>query len=267
MTFYLCSTDSCDRPRPADQWICTSRDPKNPGCAEQLRTDVERVPELWKDLTATLSRQDAIGGDGGRKSSEVGLVFKTSASEARWLLANTIGSWAKRLAHDTGATGVMPPARWLLEHIDDLTARPDAGEAVDEIAYAVGQASKAADRPEEKTYRYVGKCWTGDCEAPLYAEPEDVAVDCKECGAWHDLAYRQGWIHAQVLEKLVSKKDALAWVKVLMGRSVPDGTWRQWVHREKLVPAQGPQAGEALFRFGDVQDLAVQWMTRTRSAA
>jgi hypothetical protein len=260
VTHYPCTAPGCDNGRPRDKWICD-------GCVTAVTTDLARVPELWKDLTATLSRQDAIGGDGGRKSSEVGLVFKTSASEARYVLAHTVGSWAKRLAHDAGVTGVVPPARWLLEHIGELVARTDAGEAVDEIGSAVGQAVKAADVPEEKTYTYAGKCWTGDCEAALYAEPDDVAVDCAECGARHDLAYRQGWIHAKALEKLVSKVDALSWVTVLMGRTIPDGTWRQWVHRGKIDAVPGPWAGEAVYRFGDVQDLAVEWMNRTRSAA
>lgn len=262
MTYYLCSTDDCDNGRPRDKWVCDS-------CVIAVTKDVARVPALWKDLTATLSRQDAIGGDGGRKSSEVGLVFKTSASDARWLLAHTVGTWAEEVAHARGESVVGGPARYLLQNVATIATLGEgagraAGKAVDELAHAVAYADRAIDRPEPMVA--VGPCNTDGCVTRVYATPGSVEAKCRGCGTTHNVADARQWMVDAALEFEGDSATLRGWVMVLMDQDIPVPTWKSWCRRGKLTSTGRDSKNRQLYRFGDVRDLAVAWMTR-RSAA
>lgn len=258
MTHYPCTSPGCDNGRPRDKWICDS-------CVKAVTKDVARVPELWKDLTATLARQDAIGGDGGRKSSEVGLVFKTSASEARELLAHTVGTWAQEVAQARGERVAGGSTRYLMAHVGTIALLGEgsgraAGTAVDDIAHAVAYAEKAIDRPEPMVA--VGPCNVAGCVERVYAAPGEVEAKCRGCGARHNVAESRQWMIDAALNFEGTATTLRGWVAVLMDQDIPVPTWKSWCQRGKLESTGLDEKGRQLFRFGDVRELAVAWMNR-----
>jgi hypothetical protein len=246
-----------DRRRPVHAFICS-------GCVRGLEEDLAEATWLWDQLTITLTRQDVIGGDGGRKSAETSLAFKTNASEAMWVFAETLGAAAGDLAGTLGMQYPLNPVRWLAANLDKLAGIAEAGRLVGEITSAVRLARATIDRPPELLF--AGPCRTEGCEATMKAKPGDVHVECPECGAVYEVAERRQWMVDAAAVRRVTKTQALSWVSLLMDRQIPDGTWRQWRSRGRLrVHALSVEGGE-LFRFGDVRDLAINWMSRKKAA-
>jgi hypothetical protein len=249
-----------DRHRPEHQWICN-------GCVQKLKDDLKDATELWDDLTVTLTRQDEIGGD-GRGSSEPALPFKPSASEAMWVLASSLGAVASDLSEHLGMQFPLNPVRWLAASTDKLAASQQAGRLVDEIRSAIRLARATVDRPAERVF--AGRCPAetddGQCVGVLYARPTDDFVECEECGTQHEVRLRRQRMldAAAVLD--VTKVKALIWIRVLMDREIPDGTWRQWRSNNKLHVSRLSTEGQELFRFGQVRDLAISWVSRKRAA-
>lgn len=246
-----------DRPRPAHQWVCN-------GCVTHLERDLASVAALKVELEVTLTRQDALGGD-GRGSAEVPLLFKQEASEARWLIGNTIGTWAGRLAGHLGlSTAPDRPARWLSLHVHELATHPEAGEAVDQIAYCVREATRVIDRPPELLF--AGACPTEDCDCVLWAKPGDTRVQCRECDEVYEVDERREWMIEAAAVLRVTQTTALAWLRLLMDKEIPYRTWQSWRARGKL-PEQGVNAaGQPLYLFGHARDLAVRWIAKGRAA-
>lgn len=257
----LCTTPGHEsRPRSGDLWVCN-------GCIHGLEEDLASISVLWKELSVTLTRQDVIGGDGGRKSSETALPFKQPASEARWVIGNTIGTWARVLADHLGLQDPLTPARWLAANVDKLAAHPAAGEAVDEIREMVKLAYRVIDRPPELLF--AGKCPSvqpGPCAGVLYAKPGDDEVECPECERRYDVTVRRERMLDAAAVLNVTKTTALGWVRLLMDREIPDGTWRSWRTRGRLHVRALSAEGQELFGFGDVRDLAISWMARGKAA-
>jgi hypothetical protein len=249
-----------DRRRPEHQWICN-------GCVTSVEKDLASVTALWDELTITLTRQDAIGGD-GRGSSEPPLPFKTSASESMWVLTNTVTEAASDLSGHLGMQFPLHPARWLSANLDKLAGFGEAGRLVEEIQSAVRLAYSTIDRPPELLF--AGRCPTeldtGVCAGLLYARPGDTYVACRECMAQFVVTERRERMvdAAAVLD--VTKTTALTWVRLLMDREIPDGTWRQWRSKGRIHVSKVSVEGRELFRFGQVRDLAISWVSRKRAA-
>lgn len=258
----MCTTPGHEaRHRPEHQWVCG-------GCVRGLTEDLASVAALYDELVVTLTRQDVIGGDGGRKSAETALPFKLTASEAFDVLSNTLSEAAGDLANHLGMQFPLNPARWLLASMDRLAGFDEAGRLVDEIRHAVANAYRAIDRPPELLL--AGHCSESDgrsrCPGVLYARPGDVRVACPECGVEHEVAERrQAMVDAAAVLQ-VNKTTALSWVGLLMDREIPDGTWRSWRTRGRLRVHGLNASGQELFRFGDVRDLAIVWMARGKAA-
>lgn len=246
-----------DRRRPEHAFICG-------GCVKGLTEDLASVSALFDELAVTLTRQDVIGGDGGRRSAETSLPFKEAASEAAAVLTSTLTAAADDLSTHLGMQFPLNPARWLWANVDKLAGYSEAGRLVDEIRYAVGEAYRAIDRPPELLF--AGACASEDCPGVLYAKPGDRAVQCRECRADYDVVERRERMVAAAAVLNVTKTVALSWVTLLMDRSIPDGTWRQWRSRGRLHVHTVNVEGQELFRFGDVRDLAISWMARKKAA-
>jgi hypothetical protein len=250
-------------------WLCTNRNPSTPGCLERLEQDLASVPALWRELGVTLTRQDAVGSDGGRRSAEVALPFKSQASEARWLLGNTIGTWARVLAESHALQAPATPARWLLLNVHSLAMHEAAAEAVDEIGYAVRNAYRVIDRPPERLLAGVcsGTGVISGCEAQLYARPGDTHAVCEACGTVHEVVERREAMVAAASELLVTATVALGWVRLLMDKTIPRGTWDSWTSRKQIFAHGVNMDGRETYRFGEVHDLALRWARRTRKVA
>lgn len=252
----ICTAPYCDRPA-LDAWICRS-------CEKGLEHDLTEISMLWRELAVTLTRQDVLGGDGGRRSAEVALVFKPNASEARWVLANTIGTWARLLAESHSLQAPLHPARWLLLNVHSLAMHEAAGEAVDEIRTVVRLAYRTIDRPPE--FMLAGVCEAavddGRCVAQLYARPGDTSTMCEACGAVHEVAERREAMILAASGLLVTATVALGWVKLLMDKTIPQGTWDSWKSRGRVLAHGISAEGYPTYRFGEVRDLALTWVSR-----
>ena len=252
-----CYAPGCASPRPEHAFLCND-------CVRVLTQDVASVPALVADLELTLSRQDRLGADGGRRSAETALPYKIPASEALFLLGNTITTWCRHIAEERGLLLTSRPAVWLLANIQALAMSEGAGEAVDEIGYAVNQAMHVIDRPPSMLF--AGPCREAGCIAYLYAMPAATTCECRECGAEHDVAERREWMIDAAAEQRVTATVALSWVRLLMDKGIPPSTWRSWIHRGRLAVVGVNADGRELFRFGQVRDLAIHYVARGAAA-
>lgn len=86
-------TVTCGCGQPADDaYLCRV-------CTNVLRRDLNRIPDLADELDTVLARQTAYLEHHGGRSADTPLPIDTRASEAAWVLRNTLGTWA-RVLHD-----------------------------------------------------------------------------------------------------------------------------------------------------------------------
>jgi hypothetical protein len=262
MTDTLCAV--CGRPV-ADQAYLCDRDTR------MLAVDISEVPGLEPELEVTLTRQDRVGESGGggvTKRAEEPLPFSAVASEAGYVLTNTLTTWGRHVAEERGVPGpqgspaATEAARWFLGHLEWLRHRPEAAQAYDEITSAVGMVRLVIDRHGSRWY--AGPCYAptaaGPCEADLYGRPGATVLRCTECGTDFDAHVRQQWL-------LEAARDSLAHAE-LIGRAAPTlgvaitpAMIRGYAFRGRLTHHGHDGAGRPLYRVGDVLDLAQQAMT------
>lgn len=270
--------------RPTDLFLCRI-------CAERLADDLGDVPALVRELEVTFARLHRLGGSGAR-GAETPVVFHVAAADAAWTLANVIGTWAASLAEDRGlvldlrrqrvltpakyqrdpADPYLPPndvaslsARWLLVNIGSVRMSEAGAELMDEIIDAVRHARHVVDRPPDLLA--AGPCGAEGCESVLYFPAHAEIVTCRECGAEHDVEQRREWMIATASELLVSAPVALGWVRMLMGKTIPDGTWRSWLSRGRVLPHGLTLDGRPTYRFSEVRDLALEHVAKPRRSA
>lgn len=260
-----CAAPSCEYPTLEGQFVCKI-------CVQTLSRDLGDIPALIDDLHTTLSRQDVLGASSGRRAAETGLPWKEAASEALWVLIDTIMS-AVREFHEPGQPFPDAPvlgARWLLTHVQDVASHPDAGRVVDEVASAVLKAYESIDRPPDLLL--AGRCGVSrgdgeECPEYLYARPGSTRTACRACETEHEVAERRAWMMEYASDLALPPAMALSWVRLLMGKSIPNGTWRSWVSRGRIEAAGHDHVGAPLYRFGDVRDLAADWVARPSTEA
>jgi hypothetical protein len=143
----------------------------------------------------------------------------------------------------------------------------DSVELADELGHAVEIAQRATDRPA--VMLGLGKCESEGCERFMYVLQEDrgtAQFQCR-CGALYELPELLAGLAVKAEETLVSRKDALAWVLMLLGKRIPQSTFLTWSSRGKISPQGWTAAGELAYRFGDVRDQALVWVTKGKAAA
>lgn len=261
----VCSSPHCEYPTMSDSFICKI-------CQQQLSRDLGDIPALIDDLNTTLARMDKLGSSGGRRGGESALPFKSPASEALYVIQHTVTGWVRVLHEDTGRHNHLIPgtdgftvvgARWLLRYAHSIAMHPAAGEAVDEIASAVKKAYEVIDRAPDLLL--AGQCGHEGCVEFLYAKPESQWVTCRGCGAEHSVDERRAWMTAGASDLHLPAVMCLSWVKLLMGKTIPRGTWDGWVYKSgRIAAASADHLGTPLYRFGDVQIAAAEWVARPR---
>ena len=176
-------TVTCQCGRPVDDaYLCGT-------CTQQLRATLDGIPDLAAELDTTITRQAVLGEKGGPRAAEKPLPFNVQASEAAWVLRNTLGGWARVLDTEMplggpgrGLEPISGPsgstrqgsqittaaiARYLATRIEALRHHQAAGEAHDEIRTAVASAQRAIDHPAIRHSFHVGPC--PDCDGQLRA--------------------------------------------------------------------------------------------------
>lgn len=218
-----------------------------------------------EELDVTLTRQSQFGSkyETG-KSTETPVVFHETASEIAYELHGTVSVWVNEVCTQRGLEfpGVdrtARMARWLWQHVIDLALIEEAETALDEIRHALKRAEHVVDRPLGRIY--VGPCGTdsdaGRCAADLYATPLKAEVQCKICGATHEVEKRREALRQEVRGLLGTAVELSRMLPWILDSPVRENTIRQWAKRKRLVAHTVDGTGRPMYRVGDVIDLHV----------
>ena len=236
-------------------------------CQADLRRALHAVPDVVRDLDLTLSRQTSKTGNGGR-SSVVPLAFDARASEAGYVLRNTLVGWVRMLV-EREPDDIWPAdtpsfmAAWISVRLSRLIVHPAAQEACEEITAAVAEAERVVDRRPDRVY--VGPCGAdlddGPCPRDLYAPPGARVVRCPACDTEWNVARRREELLGKVVDQLAGAVQA-AHILTHLAAPLRASTVRKWGERGRLVSHGTDPHGHPLYRVGDVLDLLVAKLER-----
>lgn len=252
MSTIICTVDGCDRPV-SDAYVCGA-------CLSKLEIALADVRWLDDQLDVVLTRQTARSA-GGRVSGdrEHPLPYDQRASSARWVLTNTVTTWARVVdeeeprANIPMLAGLYVQAAWLASWSGFFRTHQAGHEAVEELTAAVSQARRVVDiRPERW---YAGPC--DECATDLYARAGAARVVCpnEACAHEYDAMDRRGTLLAAAEDRLANAA-LIARAVTVLGRPVDDAKIRQWAARGRIVAKSTDHKGRPLYRVGDVLDLA-----------
>lgn len=250
-----------------------------PRCTTRLAADLDQVTWLERELTTVLARQAVYGDRAGGRSAEHPLPYDPRASEAAWVLRDTLTNVARALgpqppanrpesaADATKPSGWADPlgtgvsaariARSLAQRLDTIRRHPEAYLLADEVHAAVTQARRVIDRPPDRWY--AGRC---PCETDLYAKAGTNTVTCPGCGTTYDVAARRAELLAAAHDRLATATETSRLLKAL-GLDVSASSIRGYAHRGRLTPRGRNHENDPLYRVGDVIDLAIERKART----
>ena len=143
-----------------------------------------------------------------------------------------------------------------MHKIPEIRRHPAVAELVDEITDAVHQARRVIDRPADRVY--LGQCYveTPDpdgkqvtCLAELYARPTASEVQCKVCGAEHEVGERRAWLLQRAQDMIVTVREASSYLGEVGGIKVSQASIRGYLHRGKIAYRPGVENG---IRLGDL---------------
>jgi hypothetical protein len=224
----------------------------------------------WLDeqLDVVLTRQTAKPEHIGGTSSEQALPYDPRATEVRWVLANTVTTWARVVSEEASATlptlgGLGILATWLSSYAGWLRTHAAGHEAVEEVLSAVASARRLVDvRPERW---YAGPCDGPDgqgCGHDLYARPGASHVVCQACGERHETQARRDSLLEAARDHLGTAREVSALCRAMLGQLVSEDMIRGYVRRG-VIAAHGSGVDKrgrtvALYRIGDVIDAATR---------
>ncbi|WP_148310196.1 hypothetical protein [Nocardia otitidiscaviarum] len=267
--------------RSTDMFLCWD-------CCRELRNRLETIAWLAGELDITLTRQDRIGTPGGRVSGSVDkpLPFHTAASEAAWVLRNTITTWVRELCEsraidyvplgfvDTLFVGPLRPgeryvprgyvettsgaARWLAHHATSIALSDCAAEAYDEITDAMRAAMRVIDRPPGRMF--VGPCGApisnGECATDIYVSPGREHARCPDCGTTHSVTERREQLQQQVRGLLGTAAELARLLPWIM--NAPITRKRITYYARRGMVSRREHRGETVFQIGEVIDAHIQ---------
>jgi len=228
---------------------------------QKLLTAVWVAGQLELSITRQAQSSDPYR-DGG-KATETPLVFDDSASEAKWVLRQTLSVYVA----DVRACRCEPPGICVIPPLppaDDIPAlahyltyyiaRIANDQAFDEISSAVDQAVDAIDRPPTRIY--LGEC---DCGNRLYGDPEAYQIVCGCCASVHNPKARQDENRSRARNLYVTASEAEKYLGDVCGLRITSQRISMWAKRGKLSRRQSH--GVYLYRLGDVLDLVPSFVT------
>lgn len=217
-------TVTCQCGRPVDgATLCNT-------CTAALVADLQDVPDLAAELDVTLARQARFGERNGGRSADKPLPYDVRASEAGWVLRNTLTGWARVIIEEMAIPGPGRPipapngangyprqgadiptaqiATWLAGHVSALRTHPAAGEAAEEIHGAVDQARRAVDAPANRARIPIGPCPEDDCPGSIVAyiphqADRPARMDCGQGHTWDTIHWRS------VARRISATKEAV----------------------------------------------------------
>lgn len=163
-----CPCEPCNRPRHHDWSICSHH-------AWILERALAETPALVRELDMTLSRQRGVGAGHGARSADKPLPYDTRASEALFILRDTLAGWAKELGllvRPTHPTDAISGA--LFAHLQLLIVHDQAAQAVDEITTATREGWRIVQPNTRGRIPLPDACPEPGCAHPMWATMHDV---------------------------------------------------------------------------------------------
>lgn len=287
----ICPVSRCSAPRHmGGGWaVCKS-------CADELRKNLAEAPAIARELEITLARLRSNAPRDGGHASPNRLPYVPEASEATWVLRNTLVGWIRDLDENPAnhpVDTIEAMATWLLGRMNDLLVHPAAQEVVEEIAAAVGRpvttrprhmlpaeaegadptpwsrgrakvGEELYDNPAERMF--LGRCPT--CEAEdIYAPKGDTVAKCQGCEAMHEVAHLNAGLLLLLSDKLLTVREiAHAYASLDDGHLIrTENLLNRWVERGALRPHGVNLKGREIYPFGEVRGRLKDATTR-RSA-
>lgn len=218
-----------------------------------LRTKLQHAAWMSRQLELAITRQTKMGGERvGGKSNETPVPFDDRASEANWVLRNTLVSHAGPVAvarNEFLDLSMQTPdlALWLHARVTSVTD----SDLIDELLSALDLGTKAIDQPTVRIY--LGDC---ECGARLYGDPENEAVPCDGCGRLHDGRARRRANNLRGRDLPVTASEAARYLGEVDGVSITSKRIMMWAKRGKIADVGVNHDGHKVYRLGDVVDLA-----------
>lgn len=224
-------------------------------CGIALRIDLGDVPALIDDLNITLARWDRIGDTSIHRGGEHPLPFRPHASEALWVLHSTLTSWATELTGGTLHPRDTPTlARWLYGQLDRIRLHHDAATIADELTYAIREARRAVDRPNDHRL-FLGRCGADHeskpCPEELHGLPWQHTVQCPTCGTEWGIRERREWLQRAAHDYLGTAPEIAGFLRITGVRCTPEMI-RGYAARDRLPKRGTNQQGHPLYRIRDV---------------
>lgn len=231
----------------------------------RLLAMLQKAEWIAEELQLVITRQTKSSGpsEGIGKSNDTPLFWNEGASEAYWILRETLWSWSHEVScecqvpwlpcyfsSDTKPYGKTAGsiAAWLGERV----MRFESDDALEEIEAAVAQALEAVDSPPVRIY--LGDC---DCGKKLYGDPTQDEMECKSCAAVHNPGLLRAENKRKGRELIVTAAEAARYVGDVYGIQLTRNLINKWSSRGKLLKYPTTK-GDLGFRLGDIIDLARQ---------
>jgi hypothetical protein len=246
-------------------------------CQGPLDANDQRSPNLVDELHTTIAGLARISGRNVGipvRSAETPLPWNERASEALAHLHSVLASWVFTVSgyHGIAVDIITTPvesAEWLLRFHNLLRTTDIAGQAHEEIREAIRQAEWAIDRPAER--QYAGPC-DPECGGQVFGKPDSNIARCDTCELTYDLDERRAFLLQAAEDYLVTAAEASKALPAFLGRPVNVKTIRNWANTDdKLTGSRrlvrhgvDPETDTALYRLGDIVDLAVVTQMRIR---
>jgi hypothetical protein len=160
-------------------------------------------------------------------------------------------------------------AGWLAEQVVWLRHRPEAAEALDELADAARLAVRTVDNPPDRWY--AGSCYAaladgGRCEGELYPVTGVRVIRCPACPAEHDPDARRRWLLDEARDQLAHAGWLAAALTRLTGQTVTAASIRGLAHRGRIATRGVDESGRPQYQVGEVWAV-VRRVAREREVA
>lgn len=164
--------------------------------------------------------------------------------------------WARTAAAVTdGDVGAL--AAYLLERVNVIEGRDEAGRFHADILRAVRKLEQIVDQPAEMLA--AGRCGAElpggmACRRDLYADTEQPFVTCPKCRTRWPVAERRARLLASA-EDALENAATIATALTRLDHPVTADRIYKWKERGRLVQHGTDRRGAPLYRLGDVVDL------------
>lgn len=249
----LCATPGCARPA-HPHTLCTH-------CTWTLERHLLDIPDLAAELDNARTRQTALHTGTTGRAHDAPLPYDPHAAAVAADLHRVLTATVTRLiaAPACVIADTTCLARWLHHNRHQLTAHPDAAQALTDLTAAITTGWRTVDRPTER--RYAGTCPTHGCGAHLYAPAGHTTVTCQTCAAQHNVEALRTGMQAELDRTLMTGAE-IARLAQYFGhadRERARALIKVWHARGVITPRGRTKTGAPLYRFGDT-------LTRLRDA-